>query len=175
MGVFIGDLYRCKDELLLHGVPSVEDGTGVWYCRRMVKETGKAEKCSESGRKGGGNPSLNKEKDTTDTRIPEARSHISIKGTFKGANAQRISDIESVINCRPEFARLKPEVIATEIHKAEGNACWKNNLEEFLADAANSLECPRNPTGMLRAYLNRALKQNNEPQKRKIREVKPSC
>jgi uncharacterized phage protein (TIGR02220 family) len=83
MATFKGDLLRCKEELLLHGVPSVEDGTGVWYCRRMVKETQKAEKCSESGRRGGGNPNINKENINKED-IPEARSHISLKVTFKG-------------------------------------------------------------------------------------------
>lgn len=85
IGAFKDDLYRCKNELILHGVPSVEESTGVWYCRRMVKETQKAEKCSVSGRKGGGNPSLNKEIYKEEIQKPEARSHISLKATFKGA------------------------------------------------------------------------------------------
>lgn len=82
MGTFKGEAERCEDELLQHGVPSIEEGTGIWYCRRMVKETAKAEKCSKAGKKGGGSPILTT--NTTNTEVPEARSHISLKGTFKG-------------------------------------------------------------------------------------------
>ena len=155
IGAFKDDLYRCKLELLEHGVPSVEDETGIWYCRRMVKETAKAEKCSASGKKGGGNPSLYKEINKEEEKKPEARSHISLKDTFKGASEQFIKDVESVINCRIEFCGLKPESIATEIHNSEANPRWRKNLDEFLADASNSIQCPKNPLGMLRAYLNR--------------------
>lgn len=82
-GTFIGEIKGLKAELIEHGIPSVEDGTGTWYNRRMVNESQKAEKCSEAGRKGGGNPLLRKERDTKD-QTPEVRDHISIKGTYKG-------------------------------------------------------------------------------------------
>lgn len=81
IGTFKGDLYRCKQELLLHGVPSIEPETGVWFCRRMVKETSKAEKCSEAAKRGGGNPHL---KADTEYQIPDTRDHISLKVPFKG-------------------------------------------------------------------------------------------
>lgn len=65
---------------LKNGTPSVEEETGVWYCRRMVNEFSKAEKCSEAGRLGGGNPALKKE----NIQKPETRTHISLKVAFKG-------------------------------------------------------------------------------------------
>ena len=83
IGTFKGDVYRCMEELLKAGVPSVCEESGTWYCRRMVNESRKAEKCSLAGRRGGGSPKLRN--NTTKTDIPEARSHISLKVTFKGA------------------------------------------------------------------------------------------
>ena len=85
MATFKGDVKRCKEELLVHGVPSIEDGTGTWYCRRMVKETSKSVKCSEASIRGGGNPYL---KSNLRNQKPETRNHISLKVnskvTFKG-------------------------------------------------------------------------------------------
>ncbi len=72
---------------------------------------------------------------------------------YTGAHAQFVNHI---ITCRPEFARLRPEAIATEIHNAQNIPCWERNLSEFVADAANCLESPKNPIAMLRAYLSRA-------------------
>ena len=87
-GTFKGDLYTLKQELLDHGVPSVEENTGIWYCRRMVKEEQKRNKCSLAGKAGGGNPALHHDtsSEDTDTRNqkPDTRNHISIKETFKG-------------------------------------------------------------------------------------------
>lgn len=84
-GTFKGELQGLMDELLGHGIPSVEEETGVWYSRRMVAEQAKAEKCSEAGRRGGGNPSLKEESDTR-YQIPDTRYHISLKVPYKGAN-----------------------------------------------------------------------------------------
>ena len=80
---FKGDVYRCKSELLKHGVPSICEETGVWYCRRMVRETKKSEKCSQAGKYGGGNPDVTISKKNKE-RIPEY--HISLNVTFKGAS-----------------------------------------------------------------------------------------
>jgi hypothetical protein len=81
IGVDKGDLYRCKEELILHGVVSVEEETGLIYCRRMIKEESKARKCSASGKRGGGNPALTLK---LDNQIPDTRYHISLKDTFIG-------------------------------------------------------------------------------------------
>ncbi len=151
-GTFIDDLYRYESELLEHGVPSVDEETGVWYCRRMVKETAKSEKCSASGKKGGGNPSLNKENDKED--IPEARSHISLKVTFKGAPATAIQMVEEVLNCRPEFSKLNPEPFFRAISDTKDNPRQKINHQEFIADMSNSLRLPNNPAKKYAAFLN---------------------
>lgn len=86
IGTSKDDLYRLKYELLTAGIPSVEDASGIWFSRRMVKEQQKAEKCSEAGKKGGGNPSLASHPNTSsnDNHIPDTISHISINVTFKG-------------------------------------------------------------------------------------------
>jgi len=78
---------------------------------------------------------------------------------YAGAHADLVNEI---IGCREEFKRLKPESIATEIHKAKGNERYIKNAAEFIADAANLLEPPKNPIAMLRAYLNREGKQHNK-------------
>ena len=50
-----------------------------------------------------------------------------------------------------------------EIHKAEGNTDFETHLNNFLADAANSIPCPKNPIGMLRSYLNAMGRNNHRP------------
>jgi len=82
-GTFKGELDLLKEELLDHGIPSVEEATGIWYCRRMVKESQKSEKCSEAGKRGGGNPLL-REDQNPDTRTQIPDTTVSIKETFKG-------------------------------------------------------------------------------------------
>ena len=81
IGTFKGDLYRCKRELLKHGVPGVDEN-GCWYSRRMVKEEHKRRLCSEAA-KGRGNPALKKtEEQTPDTIDPDTRGCLKV--TFKG-------------------------------------------------------------------------------------------
>lgn len=52
------DITALRRELADNAIPSVEEGTGVWYCRRMADEASRSEKCSAAGRKGGGNPAF---------------------------------------------------------------------------------------------------------------------
>ena len=52
------DITALRRELADNAIPSVEEGTGVWYCRRMADEAARSEKCSAAGRKGGGNPAF---------------------------------------------------------------------------------------------------------------------
>jgi len=161
IGTSKGDVLRLRDELKEHGVPSFEEETGIMYCRRMVKDTIKAEKCSVAGKKNGGSPLLKKNKDNTD--IPEARSHISLEVTFKGQiSGLHASMIEDVLNCRPEFANINPESLLTEIHKAGDNPLLDKNHAEFIADMANSINPPDIPVKKYRNYLNSA----GKPQKR---------
>ena len=68
-GVPEEELPAIMRELSDAGIPAVEEQTGVWYCRRMVEESGKAGKCSEAGRRGGGNPALK-----SDERKPRERA-----------------------------------------------------------------------------------------------------
>lgn len=59
----------------------------------------------------------------------------------------------SVLDCRVEFRRLRPTDVAKELIDAESNPRRDQNLAEFLRDAANCQEAPRNPICMLRRYL----------------------
>lgn len=77
------DLYRLRDELLDAGVPGVDESTGTWFSRRMVREQHKRELCAEAGKAGGGSPLLKSRGTDIRNQIPEARNHISIKGTSK--------------------------------------------------------------------------------------------
>lgn len=63
--------------------------------------------------------------------------------------------VDRVISCRPEFSRLKPEDVARIIHDNKSNPAFEQNFENFIMDAANQTDPPKNPTGMLRAYLSR--------------------
>lgn len=74
---------------------------GVIYCRRMVREAGKAEKCSEAGKRGGGNPALKQE---TFIGLPKGVPKGSSKGTSDsdfdfsetGSERNQSKDIEEV-------------------------------------------------------------------------------
>ena len=156
-GTSKGDLIRCKEELLLNGVPSIEEETGVMYCRRMVKDTQKAEKCSAKGKSGGGNPNWKKNKENIINKIPEARSHISLKVTFKGQfngiSGDNRDMIEEVLNCVPEFGRLDPASLLKAIHDAGENPRIKENHDEFVRDMRNSRKLPNIPAKKYAAYL----------------------
>ena len=70
-------------------------------------------------------------------------------------------DVALVLECRPEFSKLNPVDVAREIQigRESGDQFkFKFKFDSFLADAANSIPCPKNPIGMLRAYLNRESK-----------------
>lgn len=136
---------------------------GMLYCRRLVRDYEKFKTASESGKKGGGNPLLNQKKPKSRSQKPEAT--LPLAGTHKPPFiptfiGQEIDcgkwteQVKSVIACRPEFARLRPDDVAKELIDTQDNPRMVVNLGEFCRDAANSVETPRNPLGMLRAYLN---------------------
>jgi len=92
IGTFKGDVKRCLQELFDHEVYSVDE-KGVIYCRRMVKDAAKSEKCSNAGKKGGGSPLI-----TTKDKIPDTRNHISLKDTFKGGEDFDIPTAKDVLD-----------------------------------------------------------------------------
>jgi hypothetical protein len=86
------ELERAKTKLLSAGVPSIEESTGVWYNRRMVRDEQRREIGAKYGRSGGGNPALKHpatpleegdENPEVRDQKPEARTPI--KDTFIGA------------------------------------------------------------------------------------------
>lgn len=137
-GTFKGDLYTCKEELIQHGIPSIEDQTGVWYCRRMVKESEKAEKCSNAGKKGGGNPALN-----TIDKKPETRNHISLKVTFKGhlkgqfdefwkAYPRKIGKPKALVVYERVLKTTTHEAIMEGLAKHVGSDAWTKDGGQFI-------------------------------------------
>ena len=149
-----GDLLRCMEELTEYGVPSFEEETGIMYCRRMVKDDKKAEKCSVAGKKNGGSPLLKNTKTDSIIQIPEARSHISLEVTFKGRiSSDNAEMIEDVLNCRPEFANVNPEALIKSIHDAGDNPLLKENHRQFIANMANEITPPNNPPRVYAGYL----------------------
>ena len=78
--------------------------------------------------------------------------------------AARVSsdpEVCRVLGCRDEFRKCSPEAIAKIIHDFRNEPDFDRNLDEFVLDAANSLEVIRKPTAMLRAYLARVPKQQH--------------
>lgn len=90
-----------KKELINAGIPSIEESSGIWYSRRMVKDAIKRAKCSKAGKDGGGNPKLKKELNVIEdnnTRVqnPDATFHISLKDTLKGGVERRSFTFEQI-------------------------------------------------------------------------------
>ena len=108
-GCFNGEYATVRAELLRHGVPGVEEATGIWYSRRMVRDAAKAARCAEAGKTGGGNPALKVAGAHSPTPppedktipIPDTRYHISIKDAFIGYLYR--SAIPDVLQALPDF------------------------------------------------------------------------
>jgi len=162
IGTDKGDLYTYRDELVKLGVTSIEAETGIMYCRRMVKDASKSEKCARAARNGGGNPSLRTSLPEYNIQKPETRNHISLKATFKGASTASLSKVEEVLNCRPEFAGLDPAPFFQALHNAKDNPRLDENHAEFIANMANSLELPKVPVRTYANYLNSAGKPGSD-------------
>ena len=139
IGTFKGDVYRCKQELLKHGIPSVEEETGVWYCRRMVKEEAKAIKCANAGKKGGGSPLIKEV-------INNTRYHISLKVTFKGQEYENAFEAFWSIYPRKvakAYAKQKfwakvptfptnPEDLLNAVERAKESEQWQKDNGKFI-------------------------------------------
>jgi hypothetical protein len=161
IGTLKDDLYRSKNELLELGVVSIEEETGIMYCRRMVKETAKSKKCAAAAKSGGGNPALKKSSTINNIYIEEARSHISLKATFKGqlqnqfpaAAAAEIEMVFESMTCRPEFEKLDPAGFFDAIRQNRENKRLLQNHREFVEDMSNSLSPPKVPAKLYARYL----------------------
>jgi hypothetical protein len=165
-GTFIGEIKGLKEELLEHGIPSVEESTGIWYSRRMVKESKKADKCSEAGKRGGGNPLLreNTRDQSSDTKdqIPDTRDHISLKGTFKGVKRFIKPTAEEVT----EYAKSIDFDLDGEmfVDHYEGNG-WmrgKTPMKDWQAVVRTWKKTPRDRSNYGRQNERRALKDKGE-------------
>jgi len=144
-GTFKDDLYRLKEELISNGIPSVEESTGIWFNRRMVKDTEKSDKCADAGKRGGGNPTLstqspshslsdtNSREERTDNQIPDTRSHISLKVPFKG-ECKGVKDFESFWSAYPK-RKSKGQAI-----KAFEKAIKLTTIDVILASLKNLSE-----------------------------------
>jgi len=146
-------LYGCRKELLEAGVPSIEDETGIIYCRRMVKDDWKSKKCSQAAKTGGGNPALKNSDTIEPIYIPEARSHISINATFKGVDSAAAAKVEEILNCRDEFNHLPQEAFFTAIHNNKANPLFEQNHADFVFSMTNARTLPKCPVTAYIAFL----------------------
>lgn len=94
------ELSRSKADLKLHEVPSVEDGTGIWYNRRMVADEQKRNLCGDAGFGGGGNPALTPPPQSPPQGENTLDAHILIcsEGPIKVDCASPIKVIEADFN-----------------------------------------------------------------------------
>ena len=146
-GTFEHTLKGAMDELLEHGIPGVCPDTGIWYSRRMVKESHKSELCSQAGKRGG-NPTLKSEESEIRDQIPDTTKSLkgNIKKTLKGANeysADFLTFWDSYprkVNkgkayqawCKRNGALPKVEVIVAAVRAQCGTTDWKKEGGQFI-------------------------------------------
>lgn len=91
IGQPIAEVVALWDELIKAEVPNVDE-RGCLYSRRLVRDHAKREKCSDAGKRGGGNPVLLKEEEekiprsqeAIDTIIDGASYRAPLEVTYKG-------------------------------------------------------------------------------------------
>jgi len=120
-GIMPDELQAARVELLEHEVPSVEDGTGIWYNRRMVRDEALRSKGRAAGLRGGGNPALNSDKSelenqSLDTRILDTRATIkdTYKPTYKGNLYRSEASKQAFENSISKLADEKHEQLARQ-------------------------------------------------------------
>jgi len=120
-GIMPDELQAARVELLEHEVPSVEDGTGIWYNRRMVRDAIKRAKASEAGLRGGGNPALvNSDKSELNKENPDTICHmpysikVPIKETYKGDLYRSEASKQAFENSISKLADEKHEQLARQ-------------------------------------------------------------
>lgn len=85
----------CVVALVVKGVIS-RNSSGAIYSRRMVRDEQKRQKCSEAGKKGGGNPTFK--------GVHKGHFKGSSKGIAKGAYEGEIEDeVKRVVSKEPEY------------------------------------------------------------------------
>jgi len=57
-GLSVLEVAEARVILLADNIPGIEEGTSIWYSRRMVADEHKRQLCIEAGHKGGGSPLL---------------------------------------------------------------------------------------------------------------------
>jgi uncharacterized protein YdaU (DUF1376 family) len=132
---------------------------------RADKEIEKAGIISEirknSGRKGG----LAKAKHLPEQKL-EQKPKQKLTHRERDISLDPVQDAELVLECRPEFKKLRKADVALVLRNNLDPRTYKHNLEAFLIDAANQDERIKNPTGMLRAYMQ---KQSTGTIKKEVR------
>jgi len=130
-GLTADEIAAARPVLIAAGIPSVEPETGAWFCRRMVDDEARRQKCSEAGKRGGGSPLLASSPEATELcQNPEPRTHISVKVplkvTFKGDRKQELEDTfnqfyaaypkkedkQAAIRAWPKVAHELPAILA---------------------------------------------------------------
>lgn len=135
----------------------------------------------EGGRKGGRKAPRKAllEAQLTSTPSSSASNGKERKGKEIEGNRERETveknipnkNVQAVIDCRPEFNNLRVESIAQILHNFSGDSNFSVKFDDFLCDAANAIDPPKNPTGMLRAYLGRADRANGSAKRKLVSEL----
>jgi len=62
---------------------------------------------------------------------------------------------DQIVSCRPEFSRISHDHLANALHDFP-EECWTPAVDDFVRDMVTSLDPPKNPVKVLRAYLSKA-------------------
>lgn len=63
--------------------------------------------------------------------------------------------VRSIRTSRPEFSKLSEQVLEATISLCP-KACRVQVVKDFTENASNMIECPKNPIGLLKAYIRKA-------------------
>jgi hypothetical protein len=99
-GLPIKVIEAARPILLADSIPSIEPETGIWYCRRMVADAHKRDRCAEAGKRGGGSPLLASSPLATDA-VSEPRTQNPYKG--KGTPKRSPIKVEDKAEDQPAF------------------------------------------------------------------------
>lgn len=144
------------EHLLEQKVCSVDE-QGVVFCRRMVKDAHIRTVRSKAGKAGyHAGHHTESESQNPDPRSQSLLERLpeQIYSDIEKDAGKYAPEVKRILECRPEFARLRVMDVVKIIQDAERAGCdWRKQLEIFLVDAANAVHVA-SPTGMLRSKLN---------------------
>ena len=130
VGGEIAEVAALLDEIADAGASS-ETAQNVVYCRRMVRDERKRQKCSEAGKKGGGNPAL---QDADLASAYKGGSKGDDKGTPKQKQGSSVSSSVSVAVSTSKKTTVSPELAALFDSARQAYPGTKRGLDTELAN-----------------------------------------